>query len=114
MGFSDETVYWDAEKGAIDHYTEKFRIVIETSYGNFFEFKGTAHAEVTEFETTNTKEKIEEVQKQVDDLGLKNVTVKQGEKGLTLSIENIKFKFYLSKILYSKIVSKEKTIYRSL
>ena len=92
MGFSDETVYWDAEKGAIDHYTEKFRIVIETSYGNFFEFKGTAHAEVTEFETTNTKEKIEEVQKQADDLGLKNVTVKQGEKGLTLSIENIKFK----------------------
>ena len=92
MGFSDETIYWDAEKGAIDHYVERFRIMIETAYGNMYEFRGTAHAEVTDFVRTGTKENINAIQKQVDNLGIQNVTVKQGEKGLTLSMEDIKFK----------------------
>ena len=92
MGFSDELIYWDAEKGTIDHYSEKFRIVIETSYGNFYEFRGTAHAEVTDFQRTNTEENVNAVQKQVEDMGIENVTVKKSDKGLTLSIENIKFK----------------------
>ncbi len=92
MGFSDELVYWDAEKGAIDHYKESFRILMETSYGNIFEFRGTAHAEVTDFQRISTKENVNEVQKKVDSMGIENVTVKQSDKGLTLSIENIKFK----------------------
>ena len=91
MGFSDELVYWDAEKGQIDHYTENFRILIETAYGIMYEFRGTAHAELTDFVRTSTEDTVKEVKKQVKDLGLKNVTVKQGEKGLTLSIENIQF-----------------------
>ncbi len=92
MGFSDELVYWDAEKGAIDHYTENFRILIETAYGRMYEFRGTAHAEVTDFVRTATEENVEEVKKQIDDLGLENVNVIKSDKGLTLSIENIQFK----------------------
>lgn len=91
QGFSDEIIYWDNEKGTIDHYTEEFRILITTSRGNLFEFTGKAHAEVTEFKTANTKENLKAVSKQVKDLGLENVTVKQGEKGLVISIENIQF-----------------------
>ncbi|MBP5357801.1 MAG: OmpA family protein [Treponema sp.] len=91
MGFSNELVYWDAEKGAIDHYTEDFRILIETAYGRMYEFRGTAHAEVTDFIRTSTEDNIKDVQKQIKDLGLKNVNVKKSDKGLTLSIENIQF-----------------------
>lgn len=90
-GFSDELIYWDNEKGAIDHYKETFRILIETSAGNIFEFSGTAKAEVTEFARTNTEENLEAVQSKIDTLGLENVTVKNGEKGLTISLEDIKF-----------------------
>ncbi len=90
-GYSSEVIYWDAEKGAIDHYRENFRIIMETLYGNVFEFRGNAHAEVTDFTRTNTEENVDSVQKQIDEMGIDNVTVKQGEKGLTLSVEDIKF-----------------------
>ncbi len=91
QGFSDETIWWDNERGAIDHYNETFRIFIESSAGNLFEFTGSAKAEVTDFVRTNTSENLQRVEKKVRDLGLKNVTVKPGEKGLTISIENIQF-----------------------
>ncbi|MGN0728968.1 OmpA family protein [Treponema sp.] len=91
QGFSDEVIFWDNNKGAIDHYTENFRIFIETAAGNLYEFTGTAHAEVTEFLRTNTEENISSVQKKINDLGLENVTVKPDEKGLTIAIENIQF-----------------------
>ncbi len=92
MGFSDELVYWDAEKGAIDHYTETFRILIETAYGRMYEFRGTAHAEVSDFIRTDTPDNMKAVQTQIDELGLDDVNVVRGDKGLTISIENIQFK----------------------
>ncbi|MBP5252022.1 MAG: OmpA family protein [Treponema sp.] len=91
-GYSDELIYFDNEKGIIDHYTESFRIAYVTSRGNRLDFKGTAHAEVNEIVQVNSEENVTDVQKKVDNMGIENVTVKQGDKGLTLSIENIKFK----------------------
>ena len=102
MGFSNETIFWDMEKGAISNYSETFRILMSTSYGNILEFRGTAHAEVTDFSRTSTKENVDTVQKKIDDLGLKNVNVKKGEKGLTLSVENIKFKPDSAELLESE------------
>ena len=91
MGYSDELIYWDNETGAIDHYTENFRIVMESSYGNVYEFRGTADAEVTSFERVATEEKIADVEEQIKNLGIDDITVKKTDKGLTISIENIQF-----------------------
>ncbi len=91
MGYSDELVYWDNELGAIDHYTENFRILMESSYGNVYEFRGTADAEVTSFERVATEEKIADVEEQIKNLGIDDITVKKTDKGLTISIENIQF-----------------------
>lgn len=102
FGYSNETIFWDAEKGGIDSYTENFRILMYTSLGNVFEFRGEAHAEVSDFERTSTKENLEQVQKKIDDLGLEDVKVKQSEKGLTLSLENIKFKADSAELLDSE------------
>lgn len=101
-GFSDETVFWDLEKGAIDHYSENFRIIMETATGAVLEFSGTAQAEVTEFERTATEENLSAVQKKVSDMGIQNVTVSKGEKGLTLSLENIKFQADSAELLDSE------------
>lgn len=90
-GFSDELIYWDNERGTIDHYTENFRILIESSIGNLYEFTGSAKAEVTEFARTNTEENLEDVQNKINDMGLENVTVRNGDKGLTIALEDIKF-----------------------
>lgn len=107
-GFSDELLYWDNEKGAIDHYTENFRILIESSAGNLYEFSGTANAEVTEFARTNTEENLENVQSQIDSLGLENVTVKNGEKGLTISLDDIKFEPDSAVLMESEKIKLEK------
>lgn len=90
-GFSNQIIYWDNERGAIDHYSEEFRIMIETFLGDQILFTGTARAEVTEFERVNTKENREKISKTLDTLGLENVELKENEKGLTISIENIQF-----------------------
>jgi outer membrane protein OmpA-like peptidoglycan-associated protein len=90
-GYSHQTLYWDNERGELDHYNEDFRIVIETYYGDMFTFQGTAEAEVTEFTNTNTDANIKKVQDRVNTLGLENVTVKKGTKGLIISLDKIQF-----------------------
>ncbi len=90
-GFSHQTIYWDIEKGCIDHYSEDFEIVMATSGNNILRFAGKAHAEVTDSTRTADEKNIAAVQEKVRDLGINDVTVKAGEKGLTLSIENIQF-----------------------
>lgn len=89
MGHSNQVIYWNAEKGCIDHYNETFRIIIETSIGYLFEFVGSAEAEVTQMVRTN--QELEAVQKTVEDLGIKNVSVSKGDKGLVITMEKIKF-----------------------
>lgn len=91
MGFSHRIIYWDNDKGMIDHSDETFRIVIETALGDTYDFSGTTHEEVTEFVRTATEENVKQVQQKVKELGIKNVSVKKSDKGLTLSIENIQF-----------------------
>lgn len=91
MGYSKQTLYWDNERGILDHYNEEFRIVLTTYFGDEFIFDGTAHAQTDEFTRTNTEENLQAVQEAIDELGLENVTVTQGERGLTISIENIQF-----------------------
>ncbi len=90
-GFSKQTLYWDSEKGCLDHYNEEFRITIKTTNGVRLRFEGVAEAEVTEFERTATDSNVTAVMEKINDLGIQNVTVTAGEKGLTISIENIQF-----------------------
>lgn len=91
MGHSHQTLYWDNERGEIDHYHENFKIVIETYYGDTFTFQGTAEAEVTEFERVNDDSTVQKIQDSVAELGLEDVSVKKGKKGLTISLEKIQF-----------------------
>lgn len=91
LGFSDQIIYWDNDKGCIDHYSENFRILIETAFGNLFEFRGQASAEVTEFVRTSTADEEAKVREQIAQMGLENVDVKKSDKGLVISIENIQF-----------------------
>lgn len=92
MGYSFRTIWWDNEKGQIDHYEENFRIIMETLFGNNYQFTGKTFVEVTEFKTSATEENVKYVQEKIEDLGIKDVSVSKSEQGLTLSIENINFR----------------------
>lgn len=102
LGYSNETLYWDNEKGSIHHYTEDFRIIMKSAYGHVYDFQGTAHAESTELKETNNQKNLDEVQKHINEMGIENVNVAKGDKGLTISIENIKFKADSSILLESE------------
>ena len=55
MGSSVQTIYWNNEKGILDHYLDEFKIIIENFLGDVFIFTGTSKAEITEFETVNNE-----------------------------------------------------------
>lgn len=92
QGFSKQTIYFDNEIGAIDHYSEEFRICIVTAYGTEAVFEGIAKAEVTSQNRAVTETKVEDVAEKIKDLGIENTEVSETEKGITISIENIQFK----------------------
>ncbi len=91
MGNSSEIIWWDNNKGIIDHYQEDFKIIIETIAGDIFTFRGKAAAEVTEFKSLNNDENLKIIRQTVEDLNLDNVSVKKSDKGLIISLENIQF-----------------------
>ncbi len=102
MGHSSQKIWWDNEKGMIDHYSEDFRIVIETFYGDTLSFTGTAHAEVQEFTRVSTEENIRKIKDFVGDSGIQDIDVKKSDKGLTISIENIQFEPDSSRLMESE------------
>ena len=91
VGWSKQTLYWDNNKGLLDHYDEEFLIKIADLYGNLYVFTGTAHAELTEFSSLNDDSTAKQLQDTFDKLKLENISVKKGEKGLTISLDNIQF-----------------------
>ena len=91
VGWSKQTLYWDNNKGLLDHYDEEFLIKISDLYGNLYVFTGTAHAELTEFSSLNDDSTAKQLQDTFDKLKLENISVKKGEKGLTISLDNIQF-----------------------
>ena len=89
-GKCEQIIYWDNDKGLLDHYTEYFSIQIKNFAGNTFLFEGNSEAEVTEFVPATT-ETLKRVQETVEELSLPDVSVTQNERGLTISLENIQF-----------------------
>lgn len=108
MGFSDQTIWWDNEKGQIDHYSENFRIDMETFYGERLSFSGKAHAEVSYYERSSTDKQLEKVRDTVKKLDIKDVSVEKTEKGLKISLENIQFRPESALLLNSEKAKIEK------
>lgn len=91
MGAFNQTIYFDNVLGAIHSYHETFRIVIETSLGNFFEYRGTAESEITDLKKVSTPDTLENVRNSIEKLGIEDTQVSAGEQGITLTLENIQF-----------------------
>lgn len=90
-GYANQVIYWDNSKGDIDHYTEQFEIVMQDIPGNYFRYKGLSHGEVTGYKSLNDDKTVKKLEKTVKQYRLDNISVKKGEKGLTISLENIQF-----------------------
>ena len=102
MGHSTQKLWWDNERGMIDHYSETFRIIIETFQGDKITFSGTAHAEVNEFNRSSTEENIRKIKDFVGDSGIENVEVTSTDRGVTISVEKIQFEPDSSRLMESE------------
>ena len=91
QGQAIQKIWWDNDLGDLDHYTEEFIIYLYDIFGNTYAFRGTAHGEVTEYKSVNDKDNVKKLQKKVEKYKLDNISVKQGEKGLTISLDAIQF-----------------------
>ena len=101
-GYAKQKIYWDTQKNEIDHFQEEFQIKMVDFYGNTYIFNGKSQGEVTEFTSVNSKANVKKLQETFKNYNLDNVNVSQGEKGLTLSIENIQFEPDSDKLLPSE------------
>ena len=96
-GYSDQIHYWDLEQGRLLAYEERFRFIFELSSGLQIEYRGVADAEVIEAELMDRQSIAASITEAVKDL--KDVTVQQDERGVTISLENIQFVADSTKLL---------------
>lgn len=106
-GQCDQLLYFDNEKGILDHYSEYFKIQIRNYAGTLFTFEGNSEAEVTEFKPATT-ETLKKVQETVEELALPDVTVEQKDRGLTISLENIQFEADSAVLMESEKIKLQK------
>ena len=90
-GWAKQRIFWDSRKNDISHFDEEFQIKMVDIYGNTYLFNGVSNGQVTEYKSVNDDTNVQKLQKTVDQYKLDNISVKRGEKGLTISIENIQF-----------------------
>jgi len=90
-GYSDQLLYWDNKTGMPFAYKEEFDLILDLSNGQRVEYRGTAEAEVTESSLMDREEIAEEVRKTIADKGMEDTGVVVSDKGVTISLENIKF-----------------------
>ena len=91
QGQAVQKIWWDNERGELDHYIEEFVIYMYDTYNNTFAFRGSAHGSVTDYKSVNDKDNLNKLKKKVEKYKLDNISVKQGDKGLTISLDAIQF-----------------------
>jgi outer membrane protein OmpA-like peptidoglycan-associated protein len=90
-GASDQVLYWDRDLGQARAYEETFRMIFELSEGTVVEYRGTARAEILESEAMNKEGIAGEIERDLEDRGLPNTTVRVDSGGVTLSLEAVQF-----------------------
>ncbi|MDR0442626.1 MAG: OmpA family protein [Treponema sp.] len=90
-GSSDQTVYWDRERGQPVAYEETFRISFELSNGRIIEYRGSAEAEIIDSEYMDKEKIATEIMEDIDRLNIPDANVRVVDEGISISLEDIKF-----------------------
>ena len=88
---SKQKIAWNAKKGSIAFYDEKFSIRLLLNNGVTVDYKGSSHAKVTEIIRNEDERNKDKIKKNIEQLELENTKVEKCEKGLKIIIENIQF-----------------------
>ncbi|GHV75824.1 hypothetical protein AGMMS49942_06450 [Spirochaetia bacterium] len=102
MGASDQLVFWDFELGQAAAYTETFRMVFELSDGRTVEYRGTAEAEIVESPLMDKERAARDINREIAEMGMSNVSVRVVDEGITISLEDVQFQADSAELLQSE------------
>jgi outer membrane protein OmpA-like peptidoglycan-associated protein len=91
-GSSEQIVYWGREEGQPVAYEENFSMTFELSDGGVVEFRGSATAELLESERMDKEKLASEITGEIDRLNIPDANVRVVDEGISISLEDIKFK----------------------
>jgi len=86
---SDQTVYWDTDRGQAAAYEEFFRTILDLSDGQTWEYRGRAEAEVVEAPPMDKEDLAKSIAEEIAEIP--DATVRVSDEGIVISLENIQF-----------------------
>ena len=89
LGASDQIVYWDMDHGQAAAYEEDFRMVIDLSDGQTWDYQGKASAEVVEAPPMDKEQIAREIAEEIKNV--EDTSVRISDEGIVISLENIQF-----------------------
>jgi outer membrane protein OmpA-like peptidoglycan-associated protein len=92
MGYSDQLIYWDPAQDDVVSYSEEFRFAYTLSDAEAIEFRGTAEANVYEAERMDRTAVSEDIRDRLESMDMGEAAVATTEKGVTISLSDIKFR----------------------
>jgi outer membrane protein OmpA-like peptidoglycan-associated protein len=92
IGSSDQIVYWDSAQGQPAGYEEEFRMVFAFSNNRTVEYRGRAESEVIWLVEINKEQIADEIAEDLNRLKIPDATVRVVEEGITISLEDIRFR----------------------
>ncbi|GHV88394.1 membrane protein [Spirochaetia bacterium] len=99
LGSYAQVIYWDPVLGQVRGYRENFRVIFELSNGNTVEYRGTAEAELLESAEMDKRRLADEIRKDIEDLGINDISVRAVDGGVALNLEDIQFKAESAELL---------------
>jgi outer membrane protein OmpA-like peptidoglycan-associated protein len=99
MGASDQLVFWDFDLGQAAAYTETFRMVFELSDGRTVEYRGTAEAEIVESPHMDKERTVQDINREIAELGIPDVSVRVVDEGITISLDDVQFQAESAELL---------------
>ncbi|MDR2784909.1 MAG: OmpA family protein [Treponema sp.] len=91
LGTSDQIIFWDRELGQPRSYRERFSMAFELANGRIIEYRGEAEAEILEAEIMDREQLAAEIAEAIEELEVKDVSVRIDDRGVTISLEDIQF-----------------------
>jgi len=85
------TIFWDRENGLEKAYTGTSRITFEMSDGRILQFNTQSEAELIEAEVMNREQLATEIAEEINRLAIPDVTVREVEEGISISLDDIRF-----------------------
>ncbi len=102
-GFSNQRHYWDRLRGRVHAYEEEYEILYTMSTGDTISFRGTAEARVVETNLPDRSEVLQRLRERLEDLAIPDTEVRESERGITISLEDIQFPPESARLLPSEL-----------